>query len=166
MYVESTYGRPGDVTSLKTPTTLTSAPSCLTFYHHLYGKHLGLLTIKIHHGNDVQQVWTSGGEHGDFWQKTQVHLSHDVWIEKSKKHLIFEVTRGNGSAGDVGLDDVKLEAGNCDLPGKLTSRVNTLGGSTVASIAAEPTAQKRHILASHGHAHKFSAFNMAAPTDR
>ena len=31
--------------------------------------------------------------------------------------------------------------------------------------AAKPTAQQRRILASHGHANKFSAANMAAPTD-
>ena len=38
--------------------------------------------------------------------------------------------------------------------------------STVASqLEAKPTAQKRHILARHGHVRKFSTANMAAPMD-
>ena len=123
MYVEATYGQIGDVTSLRTPPLMTSEVACLTFYRHIYGRHVGVLVVVISDGKRRRPVFSISGQQKDLWAKTQLLLSHNLWVQENiEKYIIFKVFRGDGFAGDIAIDDVTLETGHCDsLPGESCS---------------------------------------------
>uniref|UniRef100_A0A6Q2ZJ53 MAM domain containing glycosylphosphatidylinositol anchor 2a n=1 Tax=Esox lucius TaxID=8010 RepID=A0A6Q2ZJ53_ESOLU len=122
MYIETSRPRvTGDVARLLTPmfnvspkspygTVTTAASYCFGFYYHMYGKHIGKSASLGQSGKD-SSVWTLVGNQGDRWKLAKVNI-HPT----SSFQLVLEGVRGLGIEGDIAIDDVTIEEGECKDP--------------------------------------------------
>ena len=70
MYIEtSSPRRPGDNAKISRMVTL-SGKSCLKFYYHMYGGHMGKLNVKL----CDQVIFNKSGNQGNQWRMYQVRL--------------------------------------------------------------------------------------------
>jgi hypothetical protein len=59
-----------------TPQVKNTAPQCLQFYYHMYGRNIGRLNIYIKTGNSlpINAVWTKALSQGNVWIKGQTTI--------------------------------------------------------------------------------------------
>ena len=57
MYLEASKRSPGEQASLTSPPITTSGVACLSFWYHMYGRHIGNLQILANMAEDSQMVW-------------------------------------------------------------------------------------------------------------
>ncbi|XP_062406258.1 MAM domain-containing glycosylphosphatidylinositol anchor protein 2-like [Sardina pilchardus] len=123
MYIETSRPRKlGDKARLvspvfnvapKTPYGLTNPPTyCFSFFYHMYGKHIGTLNAflkqKGQSASAESPVWTLTGNQGDRWRQAKVSVHPTASFQ-----VAFEGVRGPGIEGDIAIDDVVLEEGEC-----------------------------------------------------
>nr|XP_054755754.1 MAM and LDL-receptor class A domain-containing protein 1-like [Lytechinus pictus] len=96
-------------------------PSCLIFWNHMYGKHMGKMNVyamttdtipSMNTMSSATLIWISNGDQGDGWKLSEVaiDISEDFVI-------IFEAIRGDGNKGDMAIDDVQLiHSADCPEP--------------------------------------------------
>uniref|UniRef100_A0A8C1S4F5 MAM domain containing glycosylphosphatidylinositol anchor 2 n=1 Tax=Cyprinus carpio TaxID=7962 RepID=A0A8C1S4F5_CYPCA len=126
MYIETSRPRKdGDTARLlspkfnvapKNPYSITSPPAyCFSFYYHMYGKHIGTLNAfvkqKGQSTSDASPVWSLSGNQGDRWRQAKISIHPTASFQ-----VIFEGIRGPGIEGDIAIDDVTLEEGECPDP--------------------------------------------------
>ncbi|XP_042565867.1 MAM domain-containing glycosylphosphatidylinositol anchor protein 2-like isoform X4 [Clupea harengus] len=123
MYIETSRPRKqGDKARLvspifnvapKNPYSLTNPPAyCFSFYYHMYGKHIGTLNAflkqKGQSASAESPVWTLNGNQGDRWRQAKVSIHPTASFQ-----VAIEGVRGPGIEGDIAIDDVVLEEGEC-----------------------------------------------------
>lgn len=70
MYIETSSPRkPGDNAKMSRMVTL-SGKSCLKFYYHMFGGHMGTLNVKL----CDQEVFNKSGNQGNQWKTFQIRL--------------------------------------------------------------------------------------------
>ncbi|XP_049319464.1 MAM domain-containing glycosylphosphatidylinositol anchor protein 2 isoform X2 [Astyanax mexicanus] len=126
MYIETSRPRQeGDKARLLTPlfnvapknpygNVATNPTYCLSFYYHMYGKHIGALNVYLRQKSQTGQdssVWTLSGNQGDRWRQARVNI-HPT----SSFQMVLEGVRGSGIEGDIAIDDVTIEEGECRDP--------------------------------------------------
>ncbi|MCI4382883.1 hypothetical protein PGIGA_G00019780 [Pangasianodon gigas] len=126
MYIETSRPRQeGDKARLLTPLfsvvpkkpygNVANTPSyCFTLYYHMYGKHIGTLNVYLRQKSQTGEdslVWTLSGSQGDHWKQARVNI-HPT----SSFQMILEGIRGSGIEGDIAIDDVAIEEGECRDP--------------------------------------------------
>uniref|UniRef100_A0A8C1YP52 MAM domain containing glycosylphosphatidylinositol anchor 2 n=1 Tax=Cyprinus carpio TaxID=7962 RepID=A0A8C1YP52_CYPCA len=127
MYIETSRPRKeGDTARLLSPTfnvapknphSITSPPAyCFSFYYHMYGKHIGkssdsLQRCKGQSTSDAGPVWSLSGNQGDRWRQAKISIHPTASFQ-----VMFEGIRGPGIEGDIAIDDVTLEEGECPDP--------------------------------------------------
>ncbi|XP_070543873.1 meprin A subunit alpha-like [Ptychodera flava] len=84
--------------------------SCITFFYHMYGDHMGTLNIYIYNDGDVMSdpVWSTTGNQGNHWKQLKIYL-----VRKSNYKVTFEGVIGNSYQSDLALDDIELKQGDC-----------------------------------------------------
>ncbi|XP_051502933.1 MAM domain-containing glycosylphosphatidylinositol anchor protein 2-like [Myxocyprinus asiaticus] len=143
MYIETSRPRlEGDKARLLTPSfnvapknpygNVVSNPTyCISFYYHMYGKHIGTLNVylrqKSQSGQDAS-VWTLSGNQGDRWRQARVNI-HPT----SSFQIVLEGIRGAGIEGDIAIDDVTIEEGECRDPPP-SSNIRSLATPTAVHI--------------------------------
>uniref|UniRef100_A0AAR2K2L7 MAM domain containing glycosylphosphatidylinositol anchor 2 n=1 Tax=Pygocentrus nattereri TaxID=42514 RepID=A0AAR2K2L7_PYGNA len=97
----------------KNPYGITNPPAyCFGFYYHMYGKHIGKYGLqKGQATSDASPVWSLTGNQGERWRQAKISI-HPT----SSFQVIFEGIRGPGIEGDIAIDDVTLEEGECPDP--------------------------------------------------
>ncbi|KAI2652360.1 hypothetical protein H4Q32_015257 [Labeo rohita] len=128
----------------KNPYSITSPPAyCFSFYYHMYGKHIDPLHLKdscdscanictvsmtsdsldghgtlnafvkqkVQSTSDAGPVWSLSGNQGDRWRQAKISIHPTASFQ-----VIFEGIRGPGIEGDIAIDDVTLEEGECPDP--------------------------------------------------
>uniref|UniRef100_A0A3B4AHF5 MAM domain containing glycosylphosphatidylinositol anchor 2a n=1 Tax=Periophthalmus magnuspinnatus TaxID=409849 RepID=A0A3B4AHF5_9GOBI len=134
LYIETSRPRvPGDKARLFTP-TFNSAPNspvhanpasnspgsasnvpgptyCFSFYYHMYGKHIGSLNVFLRQKTSDSQVWSLSGNQGDRWRQARVSIQ-----PSSAFQMVVEGVRGAGIEGDIAIDDISIEEGECKDP--------------------------------------------------
>uniref|UniRef100_A0A673B5Q4 MAM domain containing glycosylphosphatidylinositol anchor 2a n=1 Tax=Sphaeramia orbicularis TaxID=375764 RepID=A0A673B5Q4_9TELE len=115
MYIETSRPRlEGDKARLLSPTfnmnTKTSslpggvAPTyCVSFYYHMYGKHIGKKTRCFRALN----VFLLSGNQGNRWRQAKVNI-HPT--------MVLEGVRWVRHRGDIAIDDIAIEEGECKDP--------------------------------------------------
>ncbi|MCB9081861.1 MAG: T9SS type A sorting domain-containing protein [Lewinellaceae bacterium] len=80
----------------------------LSFSYHMFGPDIGRLTLEASAtgGASWQVVWTAQGNQGDLWQRAYISL--DAFPDGAIMQYRFTATRGNGSKGDIALDNIAL----------------------------------------------------------
>ncbi|KAM6973718.1 MAM domain-containing glycosylphosphatidylinositol anchor protein 2 [Aplochiton taeniatus] len=126
MYIETSRPRlEGDKARLFTPTfdvgsksaygTATANPTyCFAFYYHMYGKHIGALNVYLRQkGQTVTDTlaWSLAGNQGDRWRQAKVSIHPNISFQ-----MAVEGVRGSGIEGDIAIDDVTIEEGECKDP--------------------------------------------------
>uniref|UniRef100_A0A8C2E9A4 MAM domain containing glycosylphosphatidylinositol anchor 2 n=1 Tax=Cyprinus carpio TaxID=7962 RepID=A0A8C2E9A4_CYPCA len=141
MYIETSRPRKdGDTARLlspkfnvapKNPYSITSPPAyCFSFYYHMYGKHIGTLNAfvkqKGQSTSDASPVWSLSGNQGDRWRQAKISIHPTASFQ-----VIFEGIRGPGIEGDIAIDDVTLEEGECPDPPS-----NPIRGAAAHSVSS------------------------------
>uniref|UniRef100_A0A6Q2YK03 MAM domain containing glycosylphosphatidylinositol anchor 2 n=1 Tax=Esox lucius TaxID=8010 RepID=A0A6Q2YK03_ESOLU len=126
MYIETSRPRKeGDVARLvspffnvapKNPYGMANPPAyCFGFFFHMYGKHIGTLNAFLRqkgHAAPEAPAWSLSGNQGDRWKQAKVSIHPTASFQ-----VVLEGIRGPGIEGDIAIDDVTLEEGECrDLP--------------------------------------------------
>ncbi|XP_041827265.1 MAM domain-containing glycosylphosphatidylinositol anchor protein 2 [Melanotaenia boesemani] len=127
MYIETSRPRlEGDKARLLSPTFNMNSKSsssssfsynptyCFTFYYHMYGKHIGALKVFLRQkGQKVTDtlVWNIVGNQGDQWQQARFNINPTTAFQ-----MVMEGIRGSGVEGDIAVDDVTIEEGECKDP--------------------------------------------------
>uniref|UniRef100_A0A8C5HTV1 MAM domain-containing glycosylphosphatidylinositol anchor protein 2-like n=1 Tax=Gouania willdenowi TaxID=441366 RepID=A0A8C5HTV1_GOUWI len=123
MYIETSRPRQdGDKARLLSPTfnmnsKSSSSPGpayCLSFFYHMYGKHIGSLNVLLRQkgttANDAS-IWSLSGNQGDRWRQAKVNIHPAAAFQ-----IVMEGVRGGGIEGDIAIDDVTIEVGECKDP--------------------------------------------------
>ncbi|XP_077864896.1 meprin A subunit beta-like [Saccoglossus kowalevskii] len=110
IYIESSNTSNGNKARIVSPSFSATNGSCLTFYYHMYGSHMGTLNMYIYNDGDVMgsPVWSTSGDKGNQWNSLMVYL-----VRQSHFKVTFEGVKGNSYLSDIALDDIGLRRGNC-----------------------------------------------------
>nr|XP_028580216.1 MAM domain-containing glycosylphosphatidylinositol anchor protein 1 isoform X4 [Podarcis muralis] len=110
MFIEASAPRvKNDKARLISPMYNMTARFCVSFYYHMYGKHIGSLNLLVHVKNkQPTQALSLKGDKGNAWQQAHVPIN-----PAGPFQIIFEGVRGTGSEGDIAIDDVTLKKGDC-----------------------------------------------------
>ncbi|XP_055741412.1 MAM domain-containing glycosylphosphatidylinositol anchor protein 2-like isoform X1 [Salvelinus fontinalis] len=126
MYIETSRPRKeGEVARLvspffnvapKNPYGITNPPAyCFGFFFHMYGKHIGTLNALLRQKGQAateEPTWSLSGNQGDHWKQAKVSIHPTASFQ-----VALEGIRGPGIEGDIAIDDITLEEGECrDLP--------------------------------------------------
>ncbi|XP_061757095.1 MAM domain-containing glycosylphosphatidylinositol anchor protein 2-like isoform X6 [Nerophis ophidion] len=138
MYIETSRPRKeGDQARLvspffniapKNPYSITNPPTyCFGFFYHMYGKHIGTLNAFLKQKGQMTSdspVWSLSGNQGERWKQAKVSVHPTASFQ-----VVLEGIRGLGIEGDIAIDDVTLEEGECRGP--LPDRNSTAPSHTV-----------------------------------
>nr|XP_057946874.1 MAM domain-containing glycosylphosphatidylinositol anchor protein 2-like isoform X2 [Doryrhamphus excisus] len=119
MYIETSRPRlEDDKARLLSPSFNTGSRSgatyCLAFYYHMYGKHIGALNVLLRQKGQTASdasVWSLSGNQGDHWRRAAVSIRPTAAFQ-----VVMEGVRGAGIEGDIAIDDVSIEEGECKDP--------------------------------------------------
>ncbi|XP_063419857.1 MAM domain-containing glycosylphosphatidylinositol anchor protein 1-like [Mytilus trossulus] len=95
-------------------TDLFSSSFCLSFYYHMYGKHIGYLAVYSQKRNSGwwSKRWARSGNQGNQWIKASVDITGNI---KSGIVIDIEASKGSrGNRGDIAIDDITLRTGSCN----------------------------------------------------
>ncbi|XP_070174121.1 MAM and LDL-receptor class A domain-containing protein 1-like [Littorina saxatilis] len=112
MYIESSKPQvPGEKATMVTPKIRTTEPkNCLTFWYHMRGASVGMLKVLVLlTGNRRYPLWNRSGNQGNEWNKASVEMD----ASPVPFQLLFEGTVGQGTAGDIAIDDIELTEMPC-----------------------------------------------------
>ncbi|XP_041467508.1 MAM and LDL-receptor class A domain-containing protein 1-like [Lytechinus variegatus] len=87
-----------------------SSGSCLTFWYHMFGNAVGSLEVYTMDEDDQQfgPIWSTSGSQGDVW----IMGSADVTFGREFR-IVFRATGTDGTEGDIALDDIDIQIGEC-----------------------------------------------------
>uniref|UniRef100_A0AAQ4RGD4 MAM domain containing glycosylphosphatidylinositol anchor 2 n=1 Tax=Gasterosteus aculeatus aculeatus TaxID=481459 RepID=A0AAQ4RGD4_GASAC len=125
MYIETSRPRKdGDQARLispffnvapKNPYGINNPPAyCFGFFYHMYGKHIGTLNAHLKQKGQTASeapVWSLNGNQNDRWKQAKVSIRPTASFQ-----VVLEGIRGPGIEGDIAIDDVTLEEGECRDP--------------------------------------------------
>uniref|UniRef100_A0A803VKJ4 MAM domain containing glycosylphosphatidylinositol anchor 1 n=1 Tax=Ficedula albicollis TaxID=59894 RepID=A0A803VKJ4_FICAL len=134
MFIEASRPRvTGDKARLISPLYNISAKYyCVSFYYHMYGKHIGSLNLLVRVRNKRAidtQVWSLSGNRGNMWQQAHVPINPPGPFQ-----IIFEGVRGTSYEGDIAIDDVTLKKGDCPRKPIGPNKAVALPGSGVPAL--------------------------------
>ncbi|CAH3118157.1 unnamed protein product [Pocillopora meandrina] len=110
MYIETSYPRkPNDTARFESAMVPATQQKCLQFWYHMYGPHVDTLNVYTKVNQQLgSPVWTRSGTQGNKWKHATLSLT-----VSSKFKVVFEGRRGSSWAGDIALDDISMQDGQC-----------------------------------------------------
>ncbi|XP_036006474.1 MAM domain-containing glycosylphosphatidylinositol anchor protein 2 [Fundulus heteroclitus] len=123
MFIETSSPRlEGDKARLMSPnfnilskgvsSSASSNPTyCFTFYYHMYGRHIGALNIFLRQKGQTLTdtlVWSLTGNQGNNWRQARVNIHPTTAFQ-----VVMEGVRGSNNEGNIAIDDVTIEEGEC-----------------------------------------------------
>ncbi|CAK8696661.1 unnamed protein product [Clavelina lepadiformis] len=112
-YIEASRPREeNDEAILKSPALSTLTQHCFSMWFHVYGADAGSLAIiqKLPIANAPEHIlWKNEGDVGNIWMPVFVN------INPGKYHLVIKAIRGKTWKGDIAIDDISLQPGECPL---------------------------------------------------
>lgn len=108
MYLQSNVGKPGNKAAIRSQNFNISQEACFTFWYHMYGSTMGSLNVYIEADGHMINTWNITGDQGDTWHRTSLNIYTQQLFS-----ITFEGIRGNGTKGDIALDDIMLTPGTC-----------------------------------------------------
>ena len=89
-------------------------PICFKFATHMYGNGVGILRVKYRSDDKVNKeeqegiLWEMSGEAGNNWYIAQLPIA-----SSSSFHIAFEGIVGPNYLGNIAIDSISLEQGEC-----------------------------------------------------
>ena len=109
MYAEASNTLHNSFAWLLSGLIIPSRVQCLTFWYHMYGKDINTLSVFQLVGTTWTEIWTTYGNKGKKWNYQILNLKQDIGHYK----IVFEATWGDGSKGDIALDDIVIANRQC-----------------------------------------------------
>ena len=83
----------------------------LRMYYYMYGNDIGSLTVnyRLEVDGDLHPFWGISGSKGDYYHREEINIFNAKPIQ-----IVIEATVGNGSLGDIGIDDISFSS-SCQL---------------------------------------------------
>ncbi|XP_065054237.1 MAM and LDL-receptor class A domain-containing protein 2-like [Rhopilema esculentum] len=81
---------------------------CMSFYYHMHGKHLGSLSVFKLDSKKALLVWEETRDVGNQWKRVELSINGSRSFE-----IHIEAVRGVHYEGDIAIDDVTVNLGNC-----------------------------------------------------
>ncbi|XP_026196154.1 MAM domain-containing glycosylphosphatidylinositol anchor protein 2 isoform X2 [Anabas testudineus] len=110
-----TFNMNSKTTSSSSSSSVTNNPTyCFSFYYHMYGKHIGALNVFLRQKGQMvtdTSVWSLTGNQGNRWIQAKVDIHPTAAFQ-----IVMEGVRGSGIEGDIAIDDVSIEEGECKDP--------------------------------------------------
>ncbi|XP_053877429.1 MAM domain-containing glycosylphosphatidylinositol anchor protein 1 isoform X3 [Malaclemys terrapin pileata] len=134
MFIEASRPRvQGDKARLISPLyNITGKYFCVSFFYHMYGKHIGSLNLLVRVQNKRAidtQVWSLSENKGNEWKQAHVPISPPGPFQ-----IIFEGVRGTSYEGDIAIDDVTLKRGDCPRKSIGPNKAVALPGNGVPTL--------------------------------
>ncbi|XP_020614679.1 MAM and LDL-receptor class A domain-containing protein 1-like [Orbicella faveolata] len=108
IFIEASQRNPGDEARLLSDEIEPSEAVCVQFWYHMHGLHVGSLSIYLKNNQSETLVWRLSGDQGNRWRFGQMALN-----STSLYTFVIEGTVGNGSRGDIAVDDLTVVDGDC-----------------------------------------------------
>nr|XP_039272221.1 MAM and LDL-receptor class A domain-containing protein 2-like [Styela clava] len=93
---------------------------CLGFWYHMYGSYIGSLTVYVKPVSQALSVahivWKKTGAQGNLWRYSSVSAT----MLQDDYQVIIEGEVGASWSGDIAIDDVKNDIGECSPQGVCT----------------------------------------------
>eukprot|EP01047_Picozoa_sp_COSAG01_P042829 COSAG01_NODE_3764_length_5719_cov_9.441815_5_plen_739_part_01 len=108
MLLETSQGRIGDRSYLTSPKLpdISQGRGALSFYFHMYGGTMGVLSVEIFIGGRWRTVWHKRGQQHESNRDTWAHAT--VRLPASATRVRFKGTKGTSSMGDMCIDTVDI----------------------------------------------------------
>ncbi|CAC5426136.1 unnamed protein product [Mytilus coruscus] len=132
-YTESRSGsKLNDESDLLSGLIVPSPKQCLTFWYHMYGRHINTLKIFQSNSDHNIELWSKSKSKGNKWHFQSLALKNI-----GSYQIIFKGIRGNGSKSEIAVDDISIsntvcnkvsrfdcnfEAGICEWNAELTPK--------------------------------------------
>ncbi|XP_023933562.1 MAM and LDL-receptor class A domain-containing protein 1 [Lingula anatina] len=127
---------PGISAAISSPQLTLQEPGCLVFYYHMWGSDIGTLNVYSMNGS-THLLWSKSKAQGNTWLEARVTIPSDTYS------VMFEGVAGNGTSGDIGLDDVMVETGACIAPSTtLPTTSSEITSPTVSSLSISSSTNK------------------------
>ncbi|XP_078357060.1 uncharacterized protein LOC144641914 [Oculina patagonica] len=110
IFTEASHKNPGDKAWLLSGWKEPSETVCVQFWYHMHGSDIGNLSIYLKTNQSETLVWRSSGDQGNRWRFGQTALNSQI-----SYRFVLEGTVGNGSKGDIALDDLTILDGICEM---------------------------------------------------
>ncbi|XP_032218080.2 uncharacterized protein LOC5517708 isoform X2 [Nematostella vectensis] len=109
VYIEASREASGSKAWLSSDWMNPGSAVCIQFWYHMYGVHVGSLSVLAVTRTDQLVVWRMAGNKGDRWifGQTMIYIKGDF-------KFVIEGIRGDGNLGDIALDDLALLEGRCN----------------------------------------------------
>ncbi|KAL4216700.1 hypothetical protein ACF0H5_024423 [Mactra antiquata] len=143
MYIETSSPRVnGDTASIQSPEFDPEGSQRLTFWYSAYGSTIGSLTVSLTYKtflglipHTTELFYTNKSTSTSDWQFVCANIPPNTG---TKAHITFQGVRGTSYYGDIAIDDVKLERGQCSSS---TTTVGPTGTSatTTSTMASSST---------------------------
>jgi hypothetical protein len=104
MYLETSNGRTGDASYLLSP-RLSSVHS-MSFYYHMHGTSMGLLSIEASVRGHWRIVWSKQGQQQMSQSASWTHA--DVGLPSGTTRVRIKGTKGNSYTGDMSVDTISF----------------------------------------------------------
>ncbi|UJR31098.1 hypothetical protein I4U23_018606, partial [Adineta vaga] len=109
VFIESSLPqKPGDRAWLRSPMIPPALTNCLNFYYHMFGADIRTLNVMIQTPSSNLTVFTRNGPQGNIWRLGQVE-----YHSTQSYQVVFEGIVGKSFDGDIALDDIELNVGEC-----------------------------------------------------
>ncbi|XP_070557625.1 MAM and LDL-receptor class A domain-containing protein 1-like isoform X2 [Ptychodera flava] len=113
------YVQAADTNTQKTTRFITSMANnmtsdpCLEFFFKVTGQNIGTLNVYMASGTGQETIiWSRTPQLNEDWMIAQVNLNTTT-TTLANFQLVFEVVRGTGNAGFLGIDDIRLLEKKC-----------------------------------------------------
>ncbi|XP_057293508.1 uncharacterized protein LOC130622121 isoform X2 [Hydractinia symbiolongicarpus] len=115
--------------SVVIPNPSKSSEGCLKFAYHMNGDDIGSLSVILSSSNvPPRTVWFTAADLESVWEETAVSLQQILKSSiPSYFNLTFVAIKGNGSRGEIAIDNVLVTYGsNCVVAAKSTPRTTAI----------------------------------------
>lgn len=115
MHLEASAKGRGHTAVLTSPSYKSFTAQCVQFYYHMFGRHMGTLNVYTQSttASEVQSVWRAYGNQGNVWIKARLSIPRN--LAKTGYHIVFEGSTETGYQGDMAIDDITVEDGECPI---------------------------------------------------
>ena len=112
IYIDSSLPRiQNDKARIISPvyTGTRNSGDCFKFWYHMYGESTGTLNVLIkENGILTKNIWERSGNLGNQWRYAHVTIDNPNDFQ-----VVFEGVIGTNHTGDIAVDDIEIENGEC-----------------------------------------------------
>ncbi|CAG2236370.1 unnamed protein product [Mytilus edulis] len=106
--MSETESQANDETDLLSGVIGPNPKQCLTFWYHMYGKHINTLIVFQLNDNRTVELWNESAYQGNKWYFQSLSLN-----DTGPYHIMFKAIRGNGNKSEIAIDDISITNTDC-----------------------------------------------------